>query len=194
VRALALLALAACGGHSPETRFYALSHAAAESAAHGDRVIAVEALTADGAYDDDRMIYRASPYRLDYYQYHHWSATPGVMVGGFLEQALARTGSFRSVVREPTADAALVVGGRVVAIEEVDRSATQWLGRIAIELAATDPHTGEVVWTRTFDESEPMPAQSPEGLARALSIALDRIASRAAPELAELAGRHQARR
>ena len=51
-----------------------------------------------------------------------------------------------------------------------------------------------MIWTRQFEETEPLQVRSPEGLARALSRALDRVARRATPEIADLArDRHAAR-
>lgn len=180
------LALAACAGKVPETRYYQLAAPAAgpAPAATGELVIAVEPLSADDAYQDERIVYRTSPYRLDYYHYHRWSAAPGVLIAGYLEQALERSGRFRAVVRERGGDADVVLGGRVIAIEEVDESRARWIGRIALELTLEDARTGEVLWTGELAETEPLAAQSPEGLARALSAALGRIAARAIPEIA----------
>jgi len=182
----ALIAAAACGGSTPQVRYYQLATPRAEAAkSTGDKVLVVEALASDGAYDDERIVYRNNPYRLDYYNYHRWVATPGVLVGGYLEKALSRTGNFKAVLREQTADTSLVLGGRINAIEEVDRDPKHWVGRISLELTLTDPKTGDVVWAQPFEETEPLPVQNPEGLARAISIALDRIAQRAAPQIAE---------
>jgi len=182
----ALIAAAACGGSTPQVRYYQLATPPAQAAkSTGDKVLVVEALASDGAYDDERIVYRNNPYRLDYYNYHRWVATPGVLVGGYLEKALSRTGNFKAVLREQTADTSLVLGGRINAIEEVDRDPKHWVGRISLELTLTDPKTGDVVWAQPFEETEPLPVQNPEGLARAISIALDRIAQRAAPQIAE---------
>ena len=182
----ALIAAAACGGSTPQVRYYQLATPRAEAAkSTGDKVLVVEALASDGAYDDERIVYRNNPYRLDYYNYHRWVATLGVLVGGYLEKALSRTGNFKAVLREQTADTSLVLGGRINAIEEVDRDPKHWVGRISLELTLTDPKTGDVVWAQPFEETEPLPVQNPEGLARAISIALDRIAQRAAPQIAE---------
>ena len=79
LRALAGLALvlAACGGKLPETRFYQLAAPAAPAPQPpGDLVIALESFDTDAGYDDDRIVYRTTPYRMDYYQYHRWSAAP----------------------------------------------------------------------------------------------------------------------
>jgi ABC-type uncharacterized transport system auxiliary subunit len=196
--AAVVTAAAACGGSTPQVRYYQLSaHDTATTPAAkpaSDKILVVEALASDGAYDDERIVYRNNPYRLDYYNYHRWVATPGVLVGGYLEQALGRTGDFKAVLREQTSDASLVLGGRINAIEEVDSDPKHWVGRIALELTLTDPKTGEVVWAQPFEETEPLPVQNPEGLARAISTALDRIAKRAAPQIVEHATAKQARK
>jgi hypothetical protein len=81
----------------------------------------------------------------------------------------------------------VALGGRVIAFEEVDQSKTSWVGRIAVELTLTDTITNKVLWSQRFDETEPLPEQTPEGLARALSRAMARIARRALPAVADIA-------
>lgn len=187
---IVILALAACGGKLPDTRYYQLGQLGpAATAPTGARLLVLEALTTDGAYDDDRIVYRTTPYRLDYYQYQRWSSAPGAMIGNYLEQALERTGRFRAVVRDVTPDAPAVLAGRVIAIEEVDRSKTEWLGRIVLELQLSDPRTGEALWTQQLEELEPLRQQTPEGLAAALSIAMARIVGKAAPAIADAVDR-----
>ena len=182
--ALALALCAACGGKAVPTRYYQL--AAPESRPRGGSdVLVVEPLTTDAGYDDERIVYRTTPFRVDYYQYHRWTSAPGVMVGNYLERALEGSGKFRAVVREPTPDAPVVLAGRVLAIEEVDRSKTEWLGRIALELVLTDARTGALLWTEQLEETEPLRQQSPEGLAAALSIAMSRIVAHVVPTISD---------
>jgi len=183
MRLALLLLLVACSNTLPDTRYYQLAPPASR-AKPGTAVLALAPLETDTAYDDERIVYRTTPFRLDYYQYHRWSAAPGVLVGNYLEQALERSGRFRAVVRDDSLDAPVTLGGRVVAIEEVDRSKTRWLGRIVLELRLTDTRTGETLWSEQFEEIEPMPTQHPEGLARALSTAMARIATKVAPTIA----------
>jgi len=179
------VACAACGGKLPETRYYQLAPPA-DRHTGGDELLVLESLTADAAYDDDRIVYRTTAFRLDYYQYQRWSSVPGLMVSNYLEQAFETSGKFRAVVREMTPDAAVVLGGRVVAIEEVDRSKTEWVGRVVLELVLTDARSGEALWTAQLEETEPLHQQSPEGLAAALSIAMSRIAAHTIPIIADL--------
>jgi ABC-type uncharacterized transport system auxiliary subunit len=194
--AIALL-FAACGGSVPETRYYQLASTSKAGEHTGAAALAVEALTTDGAYDDERMVYRVNPYRLDYYNYHRWSAAPGMLIGNYIQQAFAKSGRFRAVVHEASEATPVVLGGRVVALEEVDSTKTSWKGRIVIELTLTDNGTNQVLWSEQFEETENLPVQNPEGLARAISVALDRIVKRAVPAVAELAEKqvqvHEAR-
>lgn len=187
--ALAFLVSAGCGGKMPETRYYQLATMAPPAESHDNAgvTLAVTPLETDQAYDDDRIVYRVTPYRLDYYNYHRWSSAPGALVADYLERAFEHSGRFRSVVREGGAVAPVTLGGRVVAIEEVDKSKTNWIGRIVLELSLTDTESGAVLWAQQYEETEPMPSQNPEGLARALSVALHRIADRALPVISDLA-------
>ena len=117
------------------------------------------------------------------------SPPPGVSdkeVRGY--RALERSGQFTHVSRD-SEHASASLRGRVIAIEEVDRSKTQWHGRLVLELALVDPKTSETLWSEQFEELEPLRTQSPEGLAEALSIAMTRIADRATPAIADHARR-----
>jgi ABC-type uncharacterized transport system auxiliary subunit len=174
-----------CGGKLPETSYYNLAPPEVKGRA-GDGVLVIEPLQTDAAYDDERIVYRTNPFRFDYYQYHRWSAAPGMMVTNYLERALEHTGQFRSVVREVTQDAPVILGGRVVAIEEVDQSLKSWSGHIVVELTLTDTKTGVALWSEQFEENEPLAVQTPEGLAKALSVAMNRIVARAAPVISDL--------
>jgi len=186
-----LVLAAACSGTVPTTRYYQIPPPPPDPTAREAEgsVLSIERLASEGAYDDERIVYRVDAVRLDYYQYHRWSTAPGSMVTGYLQQALVHSGKFRSVVRDTTADTAAVLGGRVIAIEEVDESKTRWTAHIAVELTLADPRTGALVWSRAYDQREPLASQTPEGLAHALGIAMGRIAREATPTIAAQAER-----
>ena len=188
----ALILIAACGGHVPETRYYQLATQAPPAETHATVALAIEPLIADAAYDDDRIVYRLTPYRLDYYNYQRWSAPPGQLVGNFLQDAFMKSGRFRAVMHEASDAAPVTLGGRLIALEEVDTSKTEWVGHVAIELTLTDNQTNKIVWSQQYDETPPLKAQSPEGLAEAISTAMARITQRALPEVAQLAEQQQA--
>ncbi|MFO7181674.1 MAG: ABC-type transport auxiliary lipoprotein family protein [Pseudomonadota bacterium] len=181
------LFVASCGGPVPDIHYYELVvlQSARPPASDPRLVLVIQPLEVDAAYESERMVYRVSPYRIDYYHYHRWSAAPALTVADHLRKAYARTGKFRRVVLEPASRAELVLGGRLLALEEVDVSEESWYGKVEIELVLEARETGEIVWSRTFSERERMDRRSPEGLARALSVALDRIVAASAGPIAD---------
>jgi ABC-type uncharacterized transport system auxiliary subunit len=185
--AFLVLCIAACTGKTPDTRFYQLASPGQIASRNGAGIeLAIEPLDTDPAYDDERIVYRLTPYRLDYYNYHRWSSAPGTLIADFLERSFEASGRFRTVTRDTNA-APVTLGGRVVAIEEVDKTKTAWIGRVVIELRLTDTATGNVLWTEQYEELEPVTQQTPEGLAAALSLALRRISDKALPIVSNLA-------
>ena len=183
-----------CFGSAPDLQYYQLVPAvSAAPRAPSELVIAVEPFEVDAAYDDERIVYRPSPYRLSYYHYHRWSSTPGVQIADFLRAAYERSGLFRQVGSDVDPGTRLLVSGRVSAFEEVDESETSWVGRVRLDLLVRDVESGELLLAQAIEETEPLADQHPEGLARALSAALSRVALRTAPLLVELAQRAERR-
>lgn len=195
-------AAAGCGGSIPDTQFYELAPPARAGATSqpqgpgqpgaqaGARVVlVVEPFEAAGIYDDDRIVYRTSPYRLDQYVYRRWSAPPGRLVSDFISRALAQSGRFRAVTGHMTPDATAVLRGRILAIEEIDLSAGHWVGHIALELQLEDARTGALLWSGRFDRRRPLTRRDPDGLAEALSAVLSGITSELAPAVARAAAR-----
>src|SRR5690606_23752573 len=141
----------------------------------------VTPLVADAAYDTDRIVYRLSPYRLDYYEYHRWAASPGLLLANYLRAAYARAGLFRVVTAERQSESHALLTGRVTALEEVDDSPERGHAHVALELSLRDAESGAHLWSATYERRDPMPERSPEGLARALSGAIARIVADSAP-------------
>jgi ABC-type uncharacterized transport system auxiliary subunit len=187
--ATTMLIAAGCGS-SQQTHYYALALPPGRppmTPGHG--VLSVEELAVAAAYDDQRIVYRKDPYRLDYYEYHQWSAAPSLAISDYVRDALEQSGLFARVSDQRSPDTTLVLRGRIAAFEEVDLSATEWVGRVDLELYLEDPKTSKVVWSKRFREQRPLTVRHPSGLARALSAALAQIMARAAPEISAAAER-----
>jgi ABC-type uncharacterized transport system auxiliary subunit len=179
------LVVSSCGGAPPATRYYTLaSRGERGPASKPGAPLAVVALAVDSAYDTDRIVYRLSPYRLDYYNYHRWSAHPGRLVADYLRRAYARTGLFREVVAEPSWADALVLSGRIIAIEEIDESPERCQAHVFLQLSLRDLRGGTTVWSAGYERTQALSARNPEGLARALSEILARIVAESAPLIA----------
>lgn len=194
---LAVLALALAGCASgPDIQYYQLDiddTAMARADAPSDVVFSVEAMIGDSAYEDPRIVYRKSPYRLDYYHYHRWTAPPGVMVSDFLREAYEESGYFASVVAGFSPDAAVFLSGRIIAFEEVDVEKREWKARIKIHLFLREARNGQVIWSRTIEQETPVDELTPEGVAAAMSTAVTQIVADTAPEFAKIAADAQER-
>lgn len=150
-------------------------------------VLAVRMFSEDAAYDDHRIVYRESEVRFDYYHYHRWAAEPGKMVSSVLREVYRRSGRFRNVTGGDALRASVTLGGRVVALEEVDVSKNEWQARLELELTLRDDQRGTIIWSQLISDSEPLKERSPDGLAHALSVMLTRIGNETAPVIARQA-------
>lgn len=179
-----VLLVCACGA-TPKVQHYSVVYEREASARAPGATwsLGVDYLIADAAYDDVRIVYRKSPYRLDYYHYHRWSAPPGVMVTDLLRQGFQESGQFREVVGGFSADVDLLLRGRLLALEEVDVSETQWRARVKLDLQLQDMRTGRVIWSRMVREEEELEERTPEGLAKAMSSVLTRVVVEITPKM-----------
>ncbi len=180
---------AGCASSAPEIHHYRLDVTPpAEQAPSGEKpVMGVEQFTADSAYDEDQIVYRQTPYQLNYYYYHRWASTPGLLVTDALRRGYQATGLFGSVLGGELAHADVILSGHISALEEVDVSKKKWVGHLVMELHLRDARTGTLLWSRSFDEREPMTQRSPAGLAQAVSKILTRIVAKSAPIIAQAA-------
>jgi ABC-type uncharacterized transport system auxiliary subunit len=182
---LACMAWGVACASTPDTHYYRLSVPALTAAQQSVAgVLMVESFESDAVYSDDRIVYRASPYRLDYYNYHRWTSPPALHLRDYLRDAYARSGLFRRVTTSSLPDPDAVLSGRVTTFDEVDESETLWLGRVTLELTLSDARSSAILWTQRFDESERIPQRTPEGVAVALSAAMRRVVQASAPAIA----------
>ena len=186
-----LLALSACGS-VPPTHFYRLSPARAEPAGQPIAgVLAIQPLDADAVYTDDQILYRTGKTRVDFYGYHRWISPPAVQLSDYLRDALARSGLFKRVQSRVDGGAEAALAGRLIAFDEVDVSESQWMGQIELELWLEDVRSGAAFWSNRYAVAEKISQRDPEGLALALSAAMQRVVDLSARELAQAMQAHQ---
>lgn len=182
--ALSAALLCSCAS-APQTHFYRLTPARVVA---GQRVVAgvlaIQTFDSDSVYSSDQIVYRGSPTRVDYYNYHRWISPPAIQLTDYFADALARSGLFRYVQADLTGAADAVLSGRVLAFDELDVSASRWEARAEIELNLEDPARGPPYWSKRYRATEPIGVRTPEGVAVALSAAMQRIVLTSAAELA----------
>jgi ABC-type uncharacterized transport system auxiliary subunit len=174
------LALAGCAlfRSTPQVRSYTLA-LAGEPPARLAAPVRIGVLTIDQPYATERLAYRTSPYRLDYYTYHRWAADPRQLVQAAARDYLERATA--SGTGAETASTPFEIMGHIRRIEEIDTPAG-WQGALALDLRVE--RGGTLVLACSYAETEPAEARNPEAVAAALSRALARILDGIVAELA----------
>ncbi len=176
ILAAAILVLMGAGcGSVPQTYYYIPTYEMKASANHHaalDVVIGVEKFQAEVVYQDDRLIYRDSPFEVKYYSYRRWIAEPRHLVTEKAMAHLRHSGAFQSVVAYPSiVKLDYVLRGRVLAFEEWDVNEA-WHGKVALSFELLDTTKDEIVWRATFEKMTPAEKKLPVAVVQAVSTSL----------------------
>jgi len=146
-------------------------------------VIGVSQFKADVSYEDDKIVYRDSPYEVQYYHYRRWVAPPKKIVTERVVQDYQASGVFERVVKLPSATVVdYILTGHVQAFEEWDERDT-WYGVVTLEFELLDPSNLEVVWTKQFSEKTLVSEKEPVEVVRAISESLGKVIDKSIAEV-----------
>ncbi len=178
--AAATLAGCSIGRATPHIRYYTLA-VPGEPPAHLAAPVVVGAFTCDQPYATERIAYRSSPYRLDYYTYHRWAADPRNLIRTAARDYFERGAGTTGVPFE--------IEGNIRRLEEVDDVDTAGGGEhggadAALALDVRVARGGAILLERAFSETERAASRRPEDVAAALSRALQRVLDEITRELA----------
>jgi uncharacterized lipoprotein YmbA len=176
IAGLAAAGLFACIGPSraPATVYYTLVVPGTPPRALPGRV-QVGAFGVEAPYAGARLAYRTSPFRMEYYSFHRWAA------GSASAAVTAAVRDYLDRARAPQDGPLLRVDGRVRRLEELDEGGGR-RGVVAIDFSV---QRGGRPWLeRSYEDSEPARAATPEAVVAAMSEALGRILERLVDDLA----------
>lgn len=156
-----ILLLSSCIS-SPSRKYYQLYLKGEESPSEKtiNKTIMVEMVKADDLYDDFRVVYRISPFQINYYSYAFWADKPAKLVGDSLSHYLLKKQIFRKVIRdisEGTPD--IILKSKIHFIEEIDSPET-WYARLSMEIEIFDVESNERLYFHQFDRREPLYAKN----------------------------------
>jgi hypothetical protein len=126
-----------------------------------NRVIYIDTVYTENLYDDFRVIYRVSPYQLNYYPYDFWVKRPGVMLQNSLVEFFRQSGIFTRVIDKLSdSEPDLILKSRLYVIEE-DESGDPWFGRLSMDIEICDFKVPETVLVfHRFDRKMPFPSRN----------------------------------
>ncbi len=168
----------------PAVRYYALSLTLPTPPSAGGKLsLVVRPFTARDPYDQNYMVYRQSPYQLDFYHYHRWAATPAQQVTDWTRRYLHSSGVFAKVF--PTADARadLALGGVVRQFEEIDQEHT-WEAALSIDFWLTRGDQRTPLWFQSYAATQQAAKRNPAAIAEAMSRNLEIILRQLTADLA----------
>jgi ABC-type uncharacterized transport system auxiliary subunit len=138
-----------------------------------EKTLLVEPVEVDSVYDDYRLVYRLSPYELNYYAYEFWTKKPGALVRDAVVDYLSRRGVFKKVItRYAEGDPDLLLQAEIRAIEEYDR-ADAWFAHLKMTIKIKSLKTDEIVLLRSFDRREKLSEKKVGKVPMALSTVLE---------------------
>jgi ABC-type uncharacterized transport system auxiliary subunit len=169
----AMLLTASCGATRPVS-YYTLDSrpmlAAADAPSDNSALpvsIVVGRISASPLYLQTPIVYQMSDVQMGTYEYQCWAQVPTEMLETMVTRELASSGRFRSVTRlgNGMRDDYLL-RGHLYALEEVDSPSLA--ARFSLELELIDQKTRTVVWTQTYDHSEPVSRKAVPSVVEAL--------------------------
>lgn len=156
---LALFALGSCGAARP-SKFYQLDvpeTSAPSSAPRFQTDLLVGRIVAAHLYRDDRIVYRIGSTQLGAYEYHRWAEPPAETIESLLVRALRSSGHFRSVQGlRSNARGDYILRGRLHELNEVGSGSANVTARVDFEVELYSQKSGTVVWSRHYNNDEPV--------------------------------------
>ncbi|MDQ1350177.1 MAG: cholesterol transport system auxiliary component [Acidobacteriota bacterium] len=149
------------------------------------KIMLVQPVEVDAAYDDYRLVYRLSSYELNYYSYEFWIKKPGTMMRDVMVDCLSRGGAFEKViVLLSEGDPDFLMDSTVDVIEEYDRP-DAWFARLKMSIKIRDFKSNEPVLVHQFDRKEKLTEKKIEKVPVVLSQILEEELAKVVAQLAE---------
>lgn len=178
---LFLLFLTGCGS-VPATYYYRVDSDSSPGQIVNSPIpitLGIAQFDADVVYEEDRIVYRNSPYEVQYYHYRRWVAPPRKMVKDALLEQFRSSGAFQRVVGVPSTEKLdYVLKGKINAFEKWDENDARF-GSVGIEFELYHISTGDLVWKAEFSRKTPAAKQEPVEVVKAISESLNKVIAQA---------------
>jgi ABC-type uncharacterized transport system auxiliary subunit len=139
----------------------------------------VELFAVAQTFNTGAMVYQPSPYQNENYNYSRWRVNPGFMVTDYLLRDLRDAHIFQAVFGPGALGRfRFVLQGGVEKFLEVDNPGV-WQASLAVTVTLLDVNQAEVpqrvVFQKHYQAQEPMFVKTPQGLAQAMSRAMEQV-------------------
>jgi ABC-type uncharacterized transport system auxiliary subunit len=181
---MAVLSLSACGKPPNLINRYILDYPPPIVGRQSpvDAGIKVELFAVDESINRPEMVYRVNPYQTGVYQYNRWRTDPGYLVTDYLTRDLRDSRLFKAVFSyDRSGQARFHLEGGVAEFQENDMPGP-WQAALTLNITLLDADkeniAEKVVFQRNYQAQETMAAKTPQGLAEAMSAAMERVSKK----------------
>jgi len=170
----------------PAVHHYALALSLPEAGSSTAKTsLVIRPFNARAPYDQERMVYRTSPYAFDLYNSHRWASSPAEQVTHWTRRYLQTTGLFSQVFPTTEGNADMVLGGVIRQCEELDHETT-WEAALSIDFWLTRANERSPFWFHSYSVTKPASRRNPEAIAEAMSQGLADILQRLTVDLSPI--------
>lgn len=181
-----MLTLAGCGATrttAPDVRYYTLEYES--PTLNGQQAKAVIALNRFGVapeFNTGKIVYRDLAFGRQEYAYHQWRSAPQALVADYLRRDLQQSGLFLAVNQPGSSlPATHQLEGMVEEWMEVDGE-ERWLATASLTITLIDLRARaipeQVLFQRTYRESEPAAKKNPGSVVEAMSRVMRKLSER----------------
>ena len=147
-----------------------------------DTAIKVELFAVDESLNRPEMVYKVNPYKTGVYKYNRWRTDPGYLTTDYLTRDLRDSRLFKAVFSyDRSGKARFNLEGGVVDFQENDLPGP-WQAALTLNITLLDTDqenvAERVIFQRTYQAREIMPARTPQGLAEAMSSAMGQVSKK----------------
>lgn len=134
------------------------------------------------AYNTNKMVYQPQPFKSETYNYSSWRTNPGYLVTDYLLRDFRDAHLFTAVFGPGgTGKYRFYLEGGVNEFQELDEP-DGWKAALALTVTLIDVSQEElpqrIVFQKNYRAVVPMPEKTPEGLAQAMSQAMEQLSRR----------------
>ncbi|HPI72154.1 MAG TPA: ABC-type transport auxiliary lipoprotein family protein [bacterium] len=168
----AALVLVACG-HVPQTRYYLIAvQDPHPGSLKKELVLRLSSVTADAVHAQDRLIFRASGYEVQFDPYRRWALAPTEMIQQSAMDFFAKAGVFKRVTASlpDPQERFWSLSIAVRAFEEIVTPERR-IGRVSLQAWVSEGMHDLPIWEGQLTAEETIQGADAESIIRALSLA-----------------------
>ena len=119
-----------------------------------NKILFVDDIKSNEAYWTQRMVFRESPYQVEYFTYKQWAKSSGEVIKDAAVLYYKNSLMFKKVIEEYSSiEPDIILKTNIYAIE-LFRSNREWNAHLALDFEVIDKRTEKVILTYSFDRKK----------------------------------------